>query len=46
MLLKPKQFYLNADHGDPAKLLAMQGLDALGIEASIRKRFALETPEA
>jgi len=34
------------EHGDPAKLLAMQGLDAVGIEASIRKRFALETPEA
>jgi 1-deoxy-D-xylulose-5-phosphate synthase len=32
-------------HGDVAKLLAMQGLDAAGIEASIRKRFALETPE-
>jgi 1-deoxy-D-xylulose-5-phosphate synthase len=28
------------EHGDPAKLLAMQGLDAIGIEASIRKRFA------
>jgi 1-deoxy-D-xylulose-5-phosphate synthase len=27
-------------HGDPAKLLAQQGLDAAGIEASIRKRFA------
>jgi 1-deoxy-D-xylulose-5-phosphate synthase len=27
------------EHGDPAKLLSMQGLDALGIEASIRKRF-------
>ena len=27
------------EHGDPAKLLAMQGLDAQGIEASIRKRF-------
>ncbi len=27
------------EHGDPAKLLAMQGLDAPGIEASIRKRF-------
>lgn len=24
------------EHGDPAKLLAMQGLDAIGIEASIR----------
>ena len=28
-----------APHGDPAKLLAMQGLDAAGIEASIRARF-------
>jgi 1-deoxy-D-xylulose-5-phosphate synthase len=29
------------EHGDPARLLAMQGLDAVGIEASIRKRFSL-----
>jgi 1-deoxy-D-xylulose-5-phosphate synthase len=28
------------EHGDPAKLLAQQGLDAAGLEASIRKRFA------
>jgi 1-deoxy-D-xylulose-5-phosphate synthase len=28
------------EHGDPVKLLAMQGLDAVGIEASIGKRFA------
>ncbi len=28
------------EHGDPVKLLAMQGLDAAGIEASIRLRFA------
>jgi 1-deoxy-D-xylulose-5-phosphate synthase len=28
------------EHGEPAKLLAIQGLDAIGIEASIRKRFA------
>jgi 1-deoxy-D-xylulose-5-phosphate synthase len=28
------------EHGDPVKLLAMQGLDAVGIEASIVKRFA------
>ena len=28
------------EHGDPAKLLAMQGLDAAGIEASVRHRFA------
>ena len=27
------------EHGDPAKLLALQGLDAAGIEMSIRKRF-------
>jgi 1-deoxy-D-xylulose-5-phosphate synthase len=28
------------EHGDPAVLLAMQGLDAAGIEASISTRFA------
>jgi 1-deoxy-D-xylulose-5-phosphate synthase len=28
------------EHGDPAVLLAMQGLDAAGIEASIKQRFA------
>jgi 1-deoxy-D-xylulose-5-phosphate synthase len=27
------------EHGDPAKLLALQGLDAVGIESSIRARF-------
>ncbi|MDR0457756.1 MAG: 1-deoxy-D-xylulose-5-phosphate synthase [Burkholderiaceae bacterium] len=27
------------DHGDPARLLAMQGLDAAGIEAAVRQRF-------
>jgi len=27
------------EHGDPATLLAMQGLDAPGIEAAIRQRF-------
>lgn len=27
------------EHGEPAKLLALQGLDAAGIEASIRSRF-------
>ena len=27
------------EHGDPAKLLAMQGLDAAGIESSVRDRF-------
>ncbi|HVE54724.1 MAG TPA: 1-deoxy-D-xylulose-5-phosphate synthase [Ramlibacter sp.] len=29
-----------APHGDPARLLSLQGLDAAGIEASIRARFA------
>ncbi len=28
------------EHGDPAKLLSLQGLDAAGIEAAIRQRFA------
>ncbi|MDO5086670.1 MAG: transketolase C-terminal domain-containing protein, partial [Comamonadaceae bacterium] len=32
------------DHGDPARLLAMQGLDAPGIEAAVRQRFG--TPQA
>jgi 1-deoxy-D-xylulose-5-phosphate synthase len=32
----PDQFI---EHGDPAKLLSMQGLDAAGIEASIHARF-------
>ena len=27
------------DHGDPARLMALQGLDAEGIEASVRERF-------
>ncbi|MBZ0224723.1 MAG: 1-deoxy-D-xylulose-5-phosphate synthase [Comamonas sp.] len=27
------------EHGDPAKLLALQGLDAAGIERSVRRRF-------
>jgi len=27
------------EHGDPAKLLALQGLDAPGIEAAVRARF-------
>ena len=27
------------EHGDPAKLLSLQGLDAAGIEASVRARF-------
>ena len=36
------------EHGDPVKLLAMQGLDAAGIEAAIRARFAdlIESPPA
>ncbi len=29
------------EHGDPAKLLSIAGLDAAGIEQSIRRRFAL-----
>lgn len=28
------------EHGDPAKLLALQGLDATGIEAAVRARFS------
>jgi 1-deoxy-D-xylulose-5-phosphate synthase len=28
------------DHGDPALLLRLEGLDAAGIERSIRARFA------
>ena len=33
------------EHGDPAKLLALQGLDAAGIQAAIARRFgALLTP--
>jgi 1-deoxy-D-xylulose-5-phosphate synthase len=28
------------EHGDPAKLLGLQGLDAAGIQASVAKRFA------
>jgi 1-deoxy-D-xylulose-5-phosphate synthase len=28
------------EHGDPVKLLAMQGLDAPGIQAAIEKRYA------
>jgi len=27
------------EHGDPAKLLALEGLDAAGIERSVRQRF-------
>ncbi len=32
----PDQFI---EHGDPAKLMALQGLDSPGIERSIRQRF-------
>jgi 1-deoxy-D-xylulose-5-phosphate synthase len=32
----PDQFI---EHGDPVKLMALQGLDAKGIEAAVRKRF-------
>jgi 1-deoxy-D-xylulose-5-phosphate synthase len=28
------------EHGDPARLLAMQGLDGAGLQASIGSRFA------
>ena len=34
------------DHGDPAFLLAYVGLDAKGIAASIRARFAQRKPDA
>ena len=39
----PDQFI---EHGDPARLLALQGLDAAGIESSIRQRFDAERPSA
>jgi 1-deoxy-D-xylulose-5-phosphate synthase len=32
------------EHGDPVKLMAMQGLDATGIEASVRARFTAIYP--
>jgi len=32
------------EHGDPAKLMALCGLDAAGIERSIRQRFAAARP--
>ncbi|MCS4295665.1 1-deoxy-D-xylulose-5-phosphate synthase [Comamonas sp. BIGb0152] len=34
------------EHGDPVKLMAMQGLDAAGIERSIRERFAVSEAAA
>ncbi|WP_265921436.1 1-deoxy-D-xylulose-5-phosphate synthase [Cupriavidus nantongensis] len=33
------------DHGDPAFLLQQCGLDAAGIERSVRERFGLEQPQ-
>jgi 1-deoxy-D-xylulose-5-phosphate synthase len=33
------------EHGDPAKLMALQGLDAAGIFESIQKRFAAQTEQ-
>ncbi len=32
------------EHGEPGRLLALQGLDAAGIEASVRQRFADHLP--
>jgi 1-deoxy-D-xylulose-5-phosphate synthase len=32
------------EHGDPAKLMALQGLDAAGIQASVMHRFAALLP--
>jgi 1-deoxy-D-xylulose-5-phosphate synthase len=32
------------EHGDPAKLMAMQGLDAAGIQDSVMHRFAALLP--
>ncbi|WHZ12318.1 MAG: 1-deoxy-D-xylulose 5-phosphate synthase [Burkholderiaceae bacterium] len=34
------------EHGDPARLMALQGLDAAGIEKSIRNRFAAHVTSA
>ena len=34
------------EHGDPVKLMSMQGLDAVGIEASIEKRFPAQVSAA
>jgi 1-deoxy-D-xylulose-5-phosphate synthase len=31
------------EHGDPAHLLALQGLDATGIEAAVRQRLSTLT---
>ena len=47
-LLKPVLVLGIADqfteHGDPAKLMALQGLDAKGIESQVRARFAALLP--
>lgn len=34
------------EHGDPAKLLALQGLDAQGMERAIAERFGQTPPAA
>ncbi|MDP3701102.1 MAG: 1-deoxy-D-xylulose-5-phosphate synthase [Hylemonella sp.] len=34
------------EHGDPAKLLALQGLDATGIQAAIEKRYPVLAAQA
>ena len=34
------------EHGDPARLLALQGLDAAGIERAIGERFGAAPPAA
>lgn len=34
------------EHGDPAKLLALQGLDAAGIQSAIEKRYPALTAQA
>ena len=34
------------EHGDPAKLMAMQGLDASGIQSSIERRFPVSAESA
>ncbi|MEQ1657284.1 MAG: 1-deoxy-D-xylulose-5-phosphate synthase [Hylemonella sp.] len=34
------------EHGDPARLLALQGLDAAGIQAAIEKRYPALTAQA
>ena len=34
------------EHGDPAKLLALQGLDAVGMELTIAQRFGAAPPAA